>query len=108
MSTFTIRACRTLTLAVTISMIAAAHAAGGGGVAPTDSGAPIGKHFDPLGQPPSKFTIELRNGIKAQLPFGTSATSTRRRKASSPSRRTRRSWRMPATSRGTWAATSGC
>jgi alkyl sulfatase BDS1-like metallo-beta-lactamase superfamily hydrolase len=27
------------------------------------------KHFDPLGQPPSKFTIELRNGIKAQLPF---------------------------------------
>ena len=26
-------------------------------------------HFDPLGKPPSKFTIELRNGIKAQLPF---------------------------------------
>ena len=29
---------------------------------------PIG-HFDPLGQPPSKFTIELRNGLKATLPF---------------------------------------
>ncbi len=27
------------------------------------------KHFDPLGQPPSKFTIELRNGLKATLPF---------------------------------------
>ena len=26
-------------------------------------------HFDPLGQPASKFTIDLRNGIKAQLPF---------------------------------------
>jgi alkyl sulfatase BDS1-like metallo-beta-lactamase superfamily hydrolase len=26
-------------------------------------------HFDPLGQPPSRFTIELRNGIKAQLPL---------------------------------------
>jgi alkyl sulfatase BDS1-like metallo-beta-lactamase superfamily hydrolase len=26
-------------------------------------------HFDPLGNPPSKFTIELRNGLKATLPF---------------------------------------
>jgi alkyl sulfatase BDS1-like metallo-beta-lactamase superfamily hydrolase len=26
-------------------------------------------HFDPLGKPPSKFTIELRNGLKATLPF---------------------------------------
>lgn len=27
------------------------------------------KHFDPQGLSPSKFTIELRNGIKAELPF---------------------------------------
>lgn len=27
------------------------------------------KHFDPLGQTASKFTIELRNGVKATLPF---------------------------------------
>ncbi len=27
------------------------------------------RHFDPLGRPPSKFTLELRNGFKAQLPF---------------------------------------
>jgi len=27
------------------------------------------QHFDPLGQPPSKFTLELRNGLKATLPF---------------------------------------
>ena len=69
MSTITIRACRTFTLAVAISMVAAAQAAGGGAALTTDSGAAIGKHFDPLGQPPSKFTIELRNGIKARLPF---------------------------------------
>ena len=38
----------------------------------------------------------------------TSATSTRPRRASSPSRRTSRSWPMRATSPGTWAATNGC
>jgi alkyl sulfatase BDS1-like metallo-beta-lactamase superfamily hydrolase len=26
-------------------------------------------HFDPQGQPPSTFTLELRNGLKATLPF---------------------------------------
>jgi len=26
-------------------------------------------HFDPKGQPPSTFTLELRNGLKAELPF---------------------------------------
>ncbi len=26
-------------------------------------------HFDPQGKPPSTFTLELRNGLKAQLPF---------------------------------------
>ena len=27
------------------------------------------KHFDPQGKPPSTFTLELRNGVKAELPF---------------------------------------
>ena len=36
---------------------------------PADGGASAAKHFDPLGKPPSKFTLELRNGQKAQLPF---------------------------------------
>ncbi|WP_234685828.1 alkyl/aryl-sulfatase [Bradyrhizobium monzae] len=34
---------------------------------PPDGGATA--HFDPLGKPPSKFTLELRNGQKAELPF---------------------------------------
>ncbi len=45
-----------------------AVAAVGGGVL-TDPGALEGKHFHPLGKMPSKFTIDLRNGIKATLPF---------------------------------------
>jgi alkyl sulfatase BDS1-like metallo-beta-lactamase superfamily hydrolase len=28
-----------------------------------------GEHFDPKGKPPSRFTLELRNGLKAELPF---------------------------------------
>lgn len=27
------------------------------------------EHFDPLGKPPTSFTLQLRNGFKAQLPF---------------------------------------
>jgi alkyl sulfatase BDS1-like metallo-beta-lactamase superfamily hydrolase len=41
----------------------------GASLIPADGGASVGKHFDPLGQPPSKFTLELRNGLKASLPF---------------------------------------
>ncbi|MCK7499292.1 MAG: hypothetical protein MZW92_59180 [Comamonadaceae bacterium] len=26
-------------------------------------------HFDPQGKPPSTFTLELRDGLKAELPF---------------------------------------
>jgi hypothetical protein len=36
---------------------------------PSDDGAIATRHFDPLGKMPSKFTIELRNGLKAELPF---------------------------------------
>ena len=43
-------------------------AAEGGGVV-TGSGAAEGKHFDPNGQLPSTFTLELRKGVSATLPF---------------------------------------
>jgi len=41
----------------------------GASLVPPDGGASVAKHFDALGKPPSKFTIELRNGVKAELPF---------------------------------------
>ena len=40
-------------------------AAGGGGIVKSDPS----KHFDPKGKEPSKFTIELQNGVRATLPF---------------------------------------
>ncbi|TAJ83804.1 alkyl sulfatase dimerization domain-containing protein [Reyranella sp.] len=41
----------------------------GASLLPSDGGASATRHFDSLGKPPSKFTIELRNGQKAELPF---------------------------------------
>jgi alkyl sulfatase BDS1-like metallo-beta-lactamase superfamily hydrolase len=41
----------------------------GASLMPADGGASVAKHFDPLGNPPSKFTLELRNGVKAELPL---------------------------------------
>ncbi|MCM8594020.1 alkyl/aryl-sulfatase [Accumulibacter sp.] len=41
----------------------------GASLLPADAGANVASHFDPLGKPASKFTLELRNGQKAQLPF---------------------------------------
>ncbi|MBK7955118.1 MAG: MBL fold metallo-hydrolase [Candidatus Accumulibacter sp.] len=35
----------------------------------TDPGAVTGKHFDPKGSLPSTYTIELRKGVSATLPF---------------------------------------
>lgn len=62
-----------LTLALTIAFIGSgmttAHAAGSGGAIITNPGLVEGKHFDPSGTMPSKYTIELRNGLKATLPF---------------------------------------
>ena len=56
------------TLILSCSPLAAAQAPGAS-LVPADGGASATKHFDPLGKPPSTFTIELRNGQKAQLPF---------------------------------------
>jgi len=41
----------------------------GNSLLPSDGGASASQHFDPLGKQPSRFTIELRNGQKAALPF---------------------------------------
>jgi alkyl sulfatase BDS1-like metallo-beta-lactamase superfamily hydrolase len=49
--------------------VTTALAAGGGGAIATNPGLAQGKHFDPLGNPPSKFTLELRKGLTATLPF---------------------------------------
>jgi len=59
-----------VTLAVSLGMGVAskADAAGGGGVV-TTSGTAEGKHFDPNGTLPSSYTIELRKGVSATLPF---------------------------------------
>jgi alkyl sulfatase BDS1-like metallo-beta-lactamase superfamily hydrolase len=42
-----------------------ALAAGGGSIVTADPS----KHFDPKGKPPSKFTLELQNGLRKSLPF---------------------------------------
>ena len=49
---------RTLSLTLALSLAAA-----------TTHAADVPAHFDPQGKPPSTFTLELRNGFKAQLPF---------------------------------------
>jgi alkyl sulfatase BDS1-like metallo-beta-lactamase superfamily hydrolase len=64
-------------LAVRVTALAGAVFAvgvGTAGAAPAGAAAPAAAasstaHFDPLGKPPSTFTLELRNGFKAQLPF---------------------------------------
>ena len=57
-----------LAIAFSGGAMSAAHAAAGGEVV-TNPGAASGKHFDPKGTLPSKFTIELRKGVSASLPF---------------------------------------
>ena len=46
-------------------IVGQAHAAGGGSVITADPS----KHFDQKGKEPSKFTIELQNGLRKTLPF---------------------------------------
>jgi len=43
--------------------------AAGGGKVMTDPGAITGEHFHPKGKSPSKFTVELQNGLRKSLPF---------------------------------------
>jgi alkyl sulfatase BDS1-like metallo-beta-lactamase superfamily hydrolase len=51
---------RTLSLTLALSVVCAAA---------STYAADAPAHFDPQGKPPSTFTLELRNGLKAQLPF---------------------------------------
>jgi len=62
---------RTLGLALASALFIggpSSHAAGGGAVV-AGPGAMEGKHFDPKGKYPSKFTVELQNGQRKILPF---------------------------------------
>lgn len=58
----------TLLLAALLPAIAFAQTPGAG-LKAVEQRASATTHFDPLGQPASKFTLELRNGLKASLPF---------------------------------------
>lgn len=57
-----------LILACAVCIIPSTYAAQGGDVV-TDSKPAQATHFHPQGKLPSQFTIELRNGFKASLPF---------------------------------------
>jgi len=54
-----------LFIVVSLFLSGSVFAAGGGGVVTADPS----KHFDPKGKMPSKFTIELQNGLRKSLPF---------------------------------------
>jgi alkyl sulfatase BDS1-like metallo-beta-lactamase superfamily hydrolase len=61
-----------LTLNVAFTLVVPATAIAqtpGATLVPADGGASVAKHFHPEGKVPSKFTLELRNGLKASLPF---------------------------------------
>lgn len=62
------KAIKSIALALALANAGWAVAAGGGGVV-ADPGAREGKHFDVKGKMPSKFTIELQNGLRKSLPF---------------------------------------
>jgi len=58
--------CKTnLVAAALLVMSGSVMAAGGGDVVAADPT----KHFDPKGKMPSKFTLELQNGLRKSLPF---------------------------------------
>jgi alkyl sulfatase BDS1-like metallo-beta-lactamase superfamily hydrolase len=57
-----------LALASALFICGPSYASGGGAVV-AGPGAMEGKHFDPKGKYPSKFTVELQNGQRKILPF---------------------------------------
>ncbi len=59
-----------LALACALSVALGLDAVGAGGDGPqADPGAAQVKHFDPKGKMPSKYTIELQDGLRKTLPF---------------------------------------
>jgi alkyl sulfatase BDS1-like metallo-beta-lactamase superfamily hydrolase len=64
------RACALIfSLLVGVVSAEALGQAPGASLIPADKGESATRHFDSLGKPPSNFTLELRNGLKAELPF---------------------------------------
>jgi alkyl sulfatase BDS1-like metallo-beta-lactamase superfamily hydrolase len=59
----------TITAAIVLFIWIGSNAFGAGGGVVADPGAMEGKHFDPKGKMPSKYTIELQNGLRKTLPF---------------------------------------
>lgn len=59
-------ACTAAFLSMALSQVAIAA---GGGAIVADPGAMEGKHFDAKGKAPSKYTVELQNGLRKSLPF---------------------------------------
>jgi alkyl sulfatase BDS1-like metallo-beta-lactamase superfamily hydrolase len=62
-----IRLALTISLASTTFSVSTLAAVGG--AVQVDPGAMQGKHFDAKGKQPSKYTVELQNGLRASLPF---------------------------------------
>ena len=58
--------CITLTFALISGTFSSAYAASSGGEIITSDPT---KHFDIKGKLPSKYTIELQNGLRKSLPF---------------------------------------
>jgi alkyl sulfatase BDS1-like metallo-beta-lactamase superfamily hydrolase len=58
-----------LWLALSLAAFGGTALAAGGGAVLSDPGALAGGHFHPKGKPPSTFTIELQEGLRATLPF---------------------------------------
>ena len=58
-----------LWLALSLAAFGGTALAAGGGAVLSDPGALAGRHFHPKGKPPSTFTIELQEGLRATLPF---------------------------------------
>jgi len=59
--------CRLLTITTCLLLGSGVALAAGSDPAPGTLAA--AQHFDPKGKPPSKYTIELQNGVRATLPF---------------------------------------
>lgn len=55
--------------AVILAGLSGTAAAAAGGNVQADPGAMEGKHFHPKGKLPSKYTVELQNGLRKTLPF---------------------------------------
>ena len=63
------RLARPVALTVATLLVTGPVLAAGADSVLSDPGAMEARHFDPKGKPPSKYTIELHDGVRASLPF---------------------------------------